>query len=238
MVRFILILITAMTTSFTFASGCSQWGNETVTEPVSFEKSAVSLSRKKLTLNVGDTKRLKLKNLSDGAEVKWTSSDKEIVRVSKKGKVRALSPGKAKITARTNGEKYVCTVTVKKASEQDISNMTLVMTIDGKEIPVKWENNDSVNALKSLATSELKISMSKYGGFEQVGRIGTSITKNDRDITTTPGDIVLYSGNQMVIFYGENTWDYTMLGHIEGYTEAELEKLLGNKDVTVSLTLK
>ena len=132
----------------------------------------------------------------------------------------------------------MCNVTVKKASEQDISNMTLVMTIDGKEIPVKWENNDSVNALKSLATSELKISMSKYGGFEQVGKIGTSITKNDRDITTSPGDIVLYSGNQMVIFYGENSWDYTMLGHIDDYTDAELSELLGNKDVTVVLSIK
>ncbi len=62
--------------------------------------------------------------------------------------------------------------------------------------------------------------MSMYGGFEQVGEIGTSLPRNDVQTTTSAGDIVLYSGNQIVIFYGNNSWAYTRLGHITDHDDA------------------
>ena len=68
--------------------------------------------------------------------------------------------------------------------------------------------------------------MSMYGGFEQVGSIGSSIARNDKQTTTDYGDIVLYSGNQIVVFYGSNSWAYTRLGHID-MTKEELTELLG-----------
>ena len=71
-----------------------------------------------------------------------------------------------------------------------------------------------------------------YGGFEQVGSLGNSITRNDERITTDFGDIVLYSGNQIVIFYGSNSWEYTRLGHVD-MTKEELTELLGNGDVKI-----
>ena len=74
------------------------------------------------------------------------------------------------------------------------------MKIGEKEVPVAWETNDSVKALKKLLP--LTIQMSMYGGFEQVGPLGKSIAKNDEKTTTHYGDIVLYSGNQIVVFYG------------------------------------
>ena len=79
--------------------------------------------------------------------------------------------------------------------------------------------------------------MSMYGGFEQVGHIGRRITGNDRQTTTHPGDIVLYSGDQLVVFYGSNSWAYTRLGKIN-LTQEELTKLLGNGDVTLTLSIE
>ena len=110
----------------------------------------------------------------------------------------------------------------------------MVMKIGETIIPVRWEENASVRELAGLAEEGLSISMSKYGGFEQVGAIGKSISRDDRRITTAPGDIVLYSGNQLVVFYGSNTWEYTRLGKIE-LSEEELKNLLGNSDVTITI---
>lgn len=111
---------------------------------------------------------------------------------------------------------------------------TMVMKIGETVIPVVWEENASVRELTGLAEEGLSISMSKYGGFEQVGAIGKSISRDDRRITTGPGDIVLYSGNQLVVFYGSNIWEYTRLGKIE-LSEEELKNLLGNSDVTITI---
>ena len=73
-----------------------------------------------------------------------------------------------------------------------------------------------------------------YGGFEQVGSIGQSISRDDKQITTEFGDIVLYSGNQIVVFYGSNSWAYTKLGHID-LSEEELTQLLGNGDIVLEI---
>ena len=80
--------------------------------------------------------------------------------------------------------------------------------------------------------------MSMYGGFEQVGEIGTSLPRNDVQTTTSAGDIVLYSGNQIVIFYGNNSWAYTRLGHITDLSEEKLTELLGDHDVTITLEMR
>ena len=77
--------------------------------------------------------------------------------------------------------------------------------------------------------------MSMYGGFEQVGSMGQSLPRNDVQTTTHYGDIVLYSGNQIVIFYGSNTWSYTRLGHVD-LTQEEMTELLGGGDVTVTIS--
>ncbi|MBQ3398133.1 MAG: hypothetical protein IJG51_04525 [Synergistaceae bacterium] len=108
------------------------------------------------------------------------------------------------------------------------------IAVDGVNLPVEWESNESVEALKGIAP--LTVKMSAYGGFEQVGRIGRSLPRDDVRITTEPGDIVLYSGNQIVIFYGSNTWEYTRLGHVIGKSEAELAEILGKNGVTLTIS--
>ena len=112
----------------------------------------------------------------------------------------------------------------------------LQMKIGDTPVNVEWEANDSVAALGSLCQGgPLTISMSRYGGFEQVGSIGQSLPRNDIQMTTQPGDIVLYSGDQLVVFYGSNSWAYTKLGHIADKTEQELADLLGSGDVTTTI---
>ena len=112
------------------------------------------------------------------------------------------------------------------------------MMIGETLVTVAWEDNASVEALKALAAEGLAIEMSMYGGFEQVGSIGQSLPRDDQQTTTTSGDIVLYSGNQLVVFYGSNSWAYTRLGHITDQTPAQMKDLLGNGDVTITLSMK
>ena len=107
---------------------------------------------------------------------------------------------------------------------------TMKLIIDEKEIEVTWEDNPSIEAIKSIAP--LSINMHQYGGFEQVGPIGQSIVSNDKKITTEPGDIVLYASNQIVIFFGSNTWDYTKLGHIN-LSNSELYSLLNKENISL-----
>ena len=112
------------------------------------------------------------------------------------------------------------------------------MMIGETPVTVAWEDNASVEALKTLAMEGIAIEMSMYGGFEQVGAIGQSLPRDDQQTTTTSGDIVLYSGNQLVVFYGSNSWAYTRLGHITDQTPEQMKALLGNGDVTITLSMK
>ncbi len=112
------------------------------------------------------------------------------------------------------------------------------MMIGETPVTVAWEDNASVEALKTLAMEGIAIEMSMYGGFEQVGAIGQSLPRDDQQTTTTSGDIVLYSGNQLVVFYGSNSWAYTRLGHITDQTPEQMKALLDSGDVTVTLSIK
>ena len=100
---------------------------------------------------------------------------------------------------------------------------------------MEWEDNEAVAALCELAREGLTIRMSMYGGFEQVGSIGEDLPRSDVQTSTSPGDIVLYSGDQLVVFYGHNAWAYTRLGHITDKTPEEMRALLGNGDVILTL---
>ena len=116
--------------------------------------------------------------------------------------------------------------------------MSILMKIGDEAVVIAWEDNESVVALMELLREQpMSIQMSMYGGFEQVGSFGTSLPRNDEQTTTQAGDIVLYSGNQMVVFYGSNSWAYTRLGRITDKSAEELKEMLGGGDVTITLEL-
>lgn len=122
-------------------------------------------------------------------------------------------------------------------SEDDITDSILEeeimkLEIDENVLDVFWNNNASVTALNEI--KPLTINMHLYGGFEQVGSIGQNVVSDDKEITTKPGDIVLYSNNQIVVFFGTNTWSYTKLGHIN-LSNGELNTLLNKSNVTLKI---
>lgn len=121
-------------------------------------------------------------------------------------------------------------------NEEESETIKMTLKINDEEVNVKWEDNDSVRALAELASEEpVTVDTSLYGGFEQVGGLGTALPNNDSDITTEPGDIVLYSGSNIVVFFGTNSWAYTRLGHIEDKNEDELRDLLGSNNTVLTI---
>ena len=135
-------------------------------------------------------------------------------------------------------QKWIDRFYIKEESKEDTESM-MQMMIGDTLVAVDWEENESVQALRDLCTdTPLTIQMSMYGGFEQVGSIGTSLPRNDEQTTTEAGDIVLYSGNQIVVFYGSNSWAYTRLGHITDQDAAGMTELLGNGDVTITIRME
>ena len=116
---------------------------------------------------------------------------------------------------------------------------TLMLSIDGTPVTVQWEDNETVGELlTAVQNGAIEVSASRYGGFEQVGSLPQSFLRNDVQTTTQSGDIVLYSGNQLVIFFGSNSWSYTRLGHIEDLSANELTSLLDRDTVSIGVSAK
>lgn len=123
--------------------------------------------------------------------------------------------------------------------EEEITKMYL--TINGNKIEVTLAENSSVDALvEILKQGSITYTASDYGNFEKVGSLGHTLPTNNSQITTQPGDVILYSGNQIVLFYGSNSWSYTRLGRINGYSPSDLEILLGagKGDIQITISLK
>lgn len=118
------------------------------------------------------------------------------------------------------------------------SEQGLTLSVDGTTLEVSWEDNETVRELMDCAAEgSITVNTSLYGGFEQVGSLPRQFSRNDVQMTTAPGDIVLYSGDQLVLFFGSNSWSYTKLGHIDSLTTEELTGLLGGSSAEVEISL-
>ena len=112
----------------------------------------------------------------------------------------------------------------------DSGNHTLTATLAA--------NSSATAFYELLKKRAVTVDMHDYGSFEKVGSLGTSLPRNDRQVKTSAGDIMLYQGNQITIFYNGNSWSYTPLGKVVStdstttITQAELKKILGKGDVT------
>ena len=119
---------------------------------------------------------------------------------------------------------------------QEEEAVTMKLYINDTEVPVVWENNAAVEALAAEAgKGDIVVKMSMYGGNEQFGPLGKSYPASNRQVTTSNGDIVLFNNDQIVVFYGSNTWSYTRLGKM-ALPEEEVTELLSNGDITLRLT--
>ena len=117
---------------------------------------------------------------------------------------------------------------------------TINISVSGKTLQVKIEDNCATRALvEALREGAISYEAHDYGGFEKVGALGRSLPTCDSRITTQAGDVILYSGNQIVLFYGSNSWSYTRLGRLQYESLAELKSFLnaGSGSITVTLSL-
>ncbi len=115
---------------------------------------------------------------------------------------------------------------------------TMNVKIGDKVLIATLADNSSADALKNaLAKAPITIEMHDYGKMEKVGTLGQDFPRNDESITTEAGDIILYQGNALVIYYAPNSWNFTRLGKIDNITPQELKGILGKGNITVTLSL-
>ena len=113
----------------------------------------------------------------------------------------------------------------------------LKITVGDEELLATFEDNPSAEEFRDLlAQGPVTLEMEDYGGFEKVGSLGTALTRSDEQITTQPGDVILYQGDQITIYYGTNTWNFTRLARIDDPTD--LRGKLGEGTVSVTFSLE
>ena len=129
----------------------------------------------------------------------------------------------------------VCTA----VSGDDSMDDLVKVKINDEVFDVKLENNSATQELvKELKKGNVTVNASEYGGFEKVGDLGFSLPTSDENIGTSPGDIVLYQGDKISLFYGSHSWSYTKLGKLDNVDSNKLNEVLGSGDVTLEFTLK
>ena len=112
----------------------------------------------------------------------------------------------------------------------------LKITVGDYELLATFEDNSSAEEFRELLSQgPITVEMEDYGGFEKVGPLGTTLTRNDTQITTEPGDVILYQGNQITIYYGTNSWSFTRLARIDDPTDLRAKLGEGAVQVTFSL---
>ena len=129
-----------------------------------------------------------------------------------------------------------------QAQTTNYETMTTKMyiTIDGRTEAVTLTNNSATQALVAkLQEASVMVTLNSSGGFEIWGALGFSLPTSNEQINAQPGDIVLYNGSNICMFYGTNSWNYTLLGKIDGLSESELRTFLkaGESNISVTLSL-
>ncbi len=129
-------------------------------------------------------------------------------------------------------------ITESTKEEEPMKEAQFYITANSTTFTANFADNGSADAFRDLLRDgDLTIHMSDYGSFEKVGSIGTPLPRKDAQISTTTGDVMLYQGDQIVIFYGTNSWSYSRLGKIEDTAAEALLSAFGSGDVTVAFSL-
>ncbi len=124
------------------------------------------------------------------------------------------------------------------STDIQINTNSMNLKIGDRTLTATLTDNSSAAALVAeLKKGSITIEMRDYGNMEKVGSLGKSYPTNDKSITTEPGDIILYQGSALVIYYAPNTWSFTRVGKIDNITKEELMQVLGKGNVTVTLSL-
>ena len=119
------------------------------------------------------------------------------------------------------------------------ADQKLQITVGDTVLTATLADNSSAEAFAELLKQgAVTVDMHDYGSFEKVGELPETLPRNDERITTEPGDIILYLGNNITIYYDVNTWNFTKLGHIDNITQDELKSILGDGNVSITFSMK
>ena len=135
-------------------------------------------------------------------------------------------PQKTESTSESTGE------------ETTMNENNFYIKANGTTFTAAFADNSSADALRELLRKgDISVATHDYGNFEKVGSLGSTLPRNDTQITTAAGDVILYQGNQITVYYGTNSWSFTRLGKIENTTKTELLEAFGDSDVTITFSL-
>ncbi len=139
---------------------------------------------------------------------------------------------------RTLLEQWLKDVNYNDIDNENHNNIAMNIKVNNSTLNVKLADNEATQALvERLKGGAVTYNAHDYGGFEKVGALGFSLPSNDTYITTEPGDIMLYTSNQLCIFFDSNSWEYTLIGKIEGMTKQQLKDVFGTGEVSITLSL-
>ena len=166
---------------------------------------------------------------------------KYTLKTDKKGIVgfnmKSLSKGKHNVVINIKSNSKVKSAVLKTYIKTIVRSNIIKLKVNSHVLNVKLEDNSAAKALMDkLKMGDVTIHAEDYGGFEKVGDLGFSLPRSDKYITTSVGDIVLYDGNEISLFYNSISWSYTKLGKVQNIKD--LKKILGNGDVKLVLSLK
>lgn len=136
---------------------------------------------------------------------------------------------------------FSCNDDSNEAVAQTTMSQKMYITIDGVSQPVTLYDNAATQALVAkLRDGNVTVTLNSSGGFEIWGALGFSLPTSNEQMTALPGDVILYNGSNLCLFYGSNSWSYTRLGHIDGLSESELRTFLkaGESNISVTLSLE
>ena len=129
-------------------------------------------------------------------------------------------------------------ISTKRQGKEEKIDM-IKIKVNNNVLEVKLDDNEATKSLvERLKNGDISVKANEYGGFEKVGDLGFSLPRNDKNITTSAGDIVLYQGNQISLFYNSNSWSYTKLGKVQNVSSRELKNVLVSGDVSLVLSLE
>lgn len=163
------------------------------------------------------------------------------LKTDKKGIVsfnmKSLPKGKHKVVINIKSTSKVKSAVLKTYVRTIARSNVINLKVNNHVLKVKLEDNSAAKALMNkLMRGDVTIHAEDYGGFEKVGDLGFSLPRSDKYITASAGDIVLYEGDEISLFYNSNSWSYTKLGKVQN--NKDLKKILGTGDVKLVLSLK
>ena len=165
------------------------------------------------------------------------------LKTDKKGIVsfnmKSLPKGKHKVVINIKSNSKVKSAVLKTYIKTIARSNVINLKVNNHVLKVKLEDNSAAKALMNkLKKGDVTIHAEDYGGFEKVGDLGFSLPTSDENIGTAPGDIVLYQGDKISLFYGSHSWSYTKLGKIDDVDSNKLKEVLGSGDVTLEFSLR